>query len=74
MPSTVNYLIDEKGTKTSVVIPLKVWEKINDYYARLQNKIGIFTGIKKGFKEVRDAKKNGMKLETLNNFLRERMN
>ena len=74
MPSTVNYLIDEKGTKTSVVIPLKVWEKINDDYARLQNRIGIFTGIKKGFKEVRDTKKNGMKLQTLNNFLRERMN
>ena len=57
-----------------MVVPLKVWEKINDDYARLQNKIGVLTGIKKGFKEVRDAKKNGTKLQTLNDFLRERMN
>lgn len=71
MPITVKYLIDEKGTKTSVIVPLKVWEKINDDYARLQNKIGVLTGIKKGLKEVRDAKENGKELQTLNDLLRE---
>ncbi len=71
MPITVKYLIDEKGTKTSVIVPLKVWEKINEDYARLQNKIGVLTGIKKGLKEVRDAKENGKELQTLNDLLRE---
>ena len=71
MASTVKYMIDENGDKTSVLIPLKTWEKINRDYSKLQNKLKVLTGIKEGLNEVRDAKKSGKELQTLKDFLRE---
>jgi hypothetical protein len=58
-------------SKTSVLVPLKTWEKINQDYSKLQNKLKILTGIKDGLTEVEDAKKSGKKLQTLKDFLRE---
>ncbi|MEO8416880.1 MAG: hypothetical protein ABI472_24670 [Ginsengibacter sp.] len=71
MASALKYMVDENGDKTSVVVPLKTWEKINQDYSRLQNKLNVLTGIKAGLAEVRDAKKSGKKLQTLKDFLRE---
>jgi hypothetical protein len=71
MTSALKYMVDEKGEKTSVLVPLKTWEKINQDYHKLQNKLNVLTGIKDGLNEVRDAKKSGKKLQTLKDFLRE---
>lgn len=71
MTSTLKYMVDENGDKTSVLVPLKTWERINQDYSKLQNKLRILTGIKEGLNEVRDAKKSGKKLQTLKDFLRE---
>ena len=71
MASALKYMFDENVDKTSVVVPLKTWEKINQDYSRLQNKLNVLTGIKAGLAEVRDAKKSGKKLQTLKDFLRE---
>lgn len=71
MATELKYIIDEKGEKTSVLVPLKTWEKINGDYAKLQNKLKVLTGIKEGFAEIREAKKSGKKLQTLKDFLRE---
>jgi len=71
MASALKYMIDENGDKTAVLVPLKTWEKINQEYSKLQNKLSILTGIKEGFKEVKEAKKSGKKLQTLKDFLRE---
>ncbi len=62
MASTLKYLVDENGDKTSVLVSLKTWEKINKDYSKLQNKLSVLTGIKEGLSEVRDAKKSGKKL------------
>ena len=62
-------MIDEKGDKTSVLVPIKTWQKINDDYTKLQNKLKILLGIKAGFAEVKDAKRTGKKLQTLKQFL-----
>jgi len=74
MSGALKYMIDEHGDKTSVVVPLKTWEKINEDYAKLQNKLKILTGIKEGLNEVKEAKKSGKKLQTLKDFLRENNN
>ena len=71
MGSALKYIVDEKGAKTSVLVPLKTWEKVNQEYTKLQNKLKVLTGIKEGLREVREAKKSGKKLQTLKDFLRE---
>ncbi len=71
MASDLKYMIDENGDKTSVLVPLKTWEKINQDYSKLQNKLKVFIGIQEGFNEIKDAKKSGKKLQTLKDFLRE---
>ena len=64
-------MIDEKGEKTSVLVPLKTWERMNQEYNKLQNKLKVLTGIKEGINEVKEARKSGKKLQTLKDFLRE---
>lgn len=71
MASALKYLIDEKGDKTSVVVPLKTWERINQEYNKLQNKLGVLTGITEGINEVNEARKSGKKLQPQKDFLRE---
>ena len=69
--TSLKYMVNEYGEKTSVLVPLKTWKKINQDYSKLQNKLKVLTGIKEGFDEVREAKKTGKKLQTLKDFLRE---
>ena len=71
MSNALKYMIDEKGDRTSVLVPLKTWEKINQEYTKLQKKLNVFTGIKAGLNEVKEARKSGKKLQTLKDFLRE---
>ncbi len=71
MSNALKYMIDEKGDKTSVLVPLKTWEKINQEYTKLQKKLKIFTGIKAGLNEVKAVRKSGKKLQTLKDFIRE---
>ncbi len=71
MAGALKYMVDEKGHKTSVLVPIKTWEKINHEYNKLQNKLKVFTGINEGLAEVKEARKSGNKLQTLKDFLRE---
>jgi hypothetical protein len=38
MAGALKYMIDEKGDKTSVLVPLKTWERLNQEYSKLQKK------------------------------------
>jgi uncharacterized protein YpuA (DUF1002 family) len=71
MASALKYMIDENGDKTSVLVPIRTWEKINKEYTKLQNKLKVFTDSKEGILEVKEARKTGKKLQTLKDFLRE---
>jgi hypothetical protein len=71
MSSALKFMVNDKGDKTTVLVPLKTWEKLNEDYNLLQNKLKILTGVKNGLKEVNDSKKTGKKLQTLKDFLRE---
>ena len=71
MAQPIKYMVDEKGQKTSVLVPLTTWTKINDDFSKLQNKLKVLLGIKSAFTEVKLSKKSGKKLQTLKDFLRE---
>jgi len=38
MSTSVKYIVDEKGKKIAVLIPIKHWTKINEDYKKLQKK------------------------------------
>jgi hypothetical protein len=69
MAEALKYIIDESGHKTSVLVPLKVWEALNTNYVGLQKKLDIFKSIQLGLKEVKQASKTGRQLQTLKDFL-----
>jgi hypothetical protein len=71
MSSAIKYMVDEKGQKTSVLVPIKTWAKINDDYQKLQNKLKVFVGIKSAFSEIKKAKATGKQLQTLKDYLSE---
>ena len=69
MSRQIQYLLNENGQKTSVLIPFKTWIKFNKDYSKLQNKIAILTGIKSALMEVKNANKTGKKLQSLKSIL-----
>lgn len=71
MAHPIKYMVNEKGQKTSVLIPLTTWTKINGDFSKLQNKLNVLLGIKSAYAEVGLSKKSGKKLQTLKDFLRE---
>jgi hypothetical protein len=71
MAIPVKYMVDDKGQKTSVLVPIKAWTKINEDYSKLQKKIEILTGIKDSLQEIKSSRKLGKKLQTLKDFLSE---
>lgn len=70
MPTILKYIVDQSGQKTSVLVPVKMWEDLNTSYQKLHAKLAIFTSIQKGLQEVKMAKKTAQKLQTLKEFLK----
>lgn len=68
MPNALKYIIDEKGQKTSVLVPIKVWENLNANYRKVQKKLEILSGIKEALKEVEKSKKPGKNYKRLITF------
>jgi len=71
MRTSMQYIVDTRGIKTSVIVPFDKWEKINTDYNKLQKKLKVFMSIKEGIGEIKQAKKQGIKLQTLTDFLNE---
>jgi hypothetical protein len=71
MAHPIKYMVDEKGQKTSVLVPLTTWTKINRDFIKLQNKLQVLVGIQSALHEVKQSKKTGKKLKTLKDFLSE---
>jgi hypothetical protein len=70
MPEVLKYIVDNRGQKTSVLVPVKIWEDLNTNYQRLQKKLNILSSITEGLNEVKQSKKTGRKLQTLKDFLK----
>lgn len=71
MASTLKYIVDDKGHKQSVLVPVKTWTDLNEKYAKLTKKLSILTGIEDGLKEIEEAKRSGKQLQSLSDFLNE---
>ena len=70
MPNSLKYIVDESGHKTSVLVPVKVWEDLNANYQKLQNKLIVFNSIREGLDEVKGARDRGKKLQTLKDLFK----
>lgn len=71
MSSALKYIIDYKGHKTSVLVPLKAWDDLNEKYKKLNKKLEILTGIQEGINEVKENRSKNKSLQTLSDFLSE---
>lgn len=69
MSSPIKYMIDDSVTRTSAIVPIKTWMKINDDFKKLQKKLNLLVGLKGALQETKDAKKTGKKLQKLKDFL-----
>ena len=71
MKYAAQFIVDNRGVKTSVIVPYDEWEKINADYHKVQDKLEVFLAIQDGMGEVKIAKKQSKKLQTLSGFLNE---
>jgi hypothetical protein len=69
MSDHIQIYTDEKGNKTSVLIPYEDWIKLNAELRSLQNKLKIFSDIREGMREIKEAKNKGKKLQNLSDFI-----
>ena len=69
MRNTMQYIVDDRGVKTSVIIPFDKWEEILSDNLKLQNKLKVFLSVQEGLMEIEAAKKQGKKLQTFTDFL-----
>jgi len=67
----MQYIVDEHGVKTSVVVPYHLWEKMNSDYIKLQNKLDVLLAIRDGLGEIKAAKKKYEEFQTISDFLNE---
>lgn len=70
MAGALKYIVDDNGNKTTVLVPVKVWEELTANYEKLQTKLAAFGQIRQGLDEIRASKKSGRKLQTLKDFLK----
>lgn len=71
MSNPIKYMVNDRGTRTSAIVPIRTWMKLNDEYKKLQKKLTFLTGLKGALQETSEAKKTGKKLQTLKDFLNE---
>lgn len=65
------YLVDTEGNKIAVQIPIAEWNLMEEEMQKLRKKIEVLQGIKDAVLEVKTARKEGKKLQTLDDFLNE---
>jgi hypothetical protein len=71
MSQTLQYIVDNSGNKVSVIVPVTDWEKLNNQYQKLLNKLDVLQGIKDSINEIKASKKNAKELQSLSDFLNE---
>jgi hypothetical protein len=67
MTLKVQYILNEKGGKSSVVLSMAQWERMQQKLRKQE----ILLGLKSAFSEIKDAPKKGVKLQTLSDFIDE---
>lgn len=67
MTLKVQYILNEKGEKSSVVLSIAQWERMQEKMRKQE----ILLGLKTAFFEIKQSKKKGAKLQTLSDFINE---
>ncbi len=57
--------------KNESTVSLDDWTKLNERLTDLQNKLDVFSGVRAGIKEIKDARKKNQKLQKLSDFINE---
>lgn len=71
MNNNLQYLTDESGNKTAVVVPYREWLALNKEHDRLKQLVKIKSNLKSAFVEFENLKNGKEKLITLSDFLDE---
>ena len=69
MNVAVQYLTNDAGERTAVVVAYAEWEKLQRQQQRLRQKLQIMQGITNGFHEVKAARRTNQPLPSLREFL-----
>jgi hypothetical protein len=67
----LSYITDAQGNKMSVVIAYSDWLAFEANYKKIENKLAVLASIKAGIKEVKNARRQGIPLQSLEDFLSE---
>ena len=68
----VQYLVNEKGHQTAVVVPIDVWNQLKAEHKKLLHKLDVLDGLQDALQEVREIKQGKRKRgKTLSEFLDE---
>lgn len=69
---SVQYIVNEKGKQTAVVVPIEEWKELKAKHEKLLNKIEVLAGLQDALKEVQEIKQGRRKKgRTLGEFLNE---
>jgi len=71
MSQAVQYLLNDDGKKSAVIVPFCRWETLTNRYQKLRTKYNVLLGIQDSLKEIIQAEKKREKLQTLDEFLSE---
>ena len=71
MKKNLQYIHDDKGIKTAVIVPYDKWTKINANYQKIVKKLEIMQAVEDGMIELKNSKNNGDDLQTLSDFVNE---
>ena len=71
MKLQINYVTNEKGNTTAVLIPIKDWKQHQKKFLEYEKLAKFKLGIKDAFREIEEIKKGNKKGVTLKEFLDE---
>lgn len=71
MKLQINYVTNEKGNPTAVLIPIKEWKQYQKKFSDYEKIAKFRLGIKNAFKEISEINKGNKKAVTLREFLDE---
>jgi tetrahydromethanopterin S-methyltransferase subunit G len=63
----VNYIVDEKGKHSAVIVPIDEWDELISKFEKLNRKVKVLSGLEKAVDEVsliRAGKKEGKLFKT----------
>jgi PHD/YefM family antitoxin component YafN of YafNO toxin-antitoxin module len=71
MNKSIQYVTNAEGKQSAVIVPIGEWEKLQDKYRKLKNKLEVLKGLQEAVAEVNDIKKGKKKGKTLEEVLGE---